>query len=413
MRSARAALPSTSTEIGYPLIPTLPTAAATALDTIASSVPPNLLGNGTNLASHRPQITASNDIEAIRQWLAEYGPNSRRAYRKEIERFLRWCMLRANKPFSSVTRTDIRAYEGFLAAPDAAWCSPRHHKKGTEGHRPFEGPLAGRSIAYALTVLGVCFQWLCDVGYLEANPMKARRATTAAIGKKQSTVERPHIPLPILADMVRLLTQQADSFADDALQARAPFERMLFLVRLLANTGLRRGEAASACNGDVFSRTDPTTGQTGWYLRVVGKGNKERYVVFNDSARAALARYQAFNNGLSGSMKTNSQAPLVHKLGGYRLHDLCLSASSIYGVVAQALSFAATRLRTDSPDAAGLLDQATPHWFRHTFATIALGMGHPIMLVKDQLGHESIATTATYQHPDLFHMYATFNAMHI
>ena len=258
----------------------------------------------------------------------------------------------------------------------------------------------------------MCFQWLCDVGYLAANPMKARRTKTAAIGTKQATVERPHIPLPILADVVRLLERQADSFAVDELQDRSRFERRLFLVRLLANTGLRREEAATAVLGDVFSRADTTTGKTGWYLRVVGKGNKERYVVFNDSARAALARYQAFNVGLT-NMKPNEHTPLVQKLVGYRLHDRCLSASSIYAVIAQALTFAATRLRADSPDAAGLLDQATPHWFRHTFATISLGMGHPIMLVKDQLGHESIATTATYQHPDLFHMYQAFNAMHI
>ena len=77
------------------------------------------------------QLNASNDIEAVSAWLAEYAdtPHTLRSYRKEVERLLLWATRARGKALSSLTREDLLAYEAFLADPGAEWMSrelPRH-----------------------------------------------------------------------------------------------------------------------------------------------------------------------------------------------------------------------------------------------------------------------------------------------
>jgi integrase/recombinase XerD len=88
-----------------------------------------------------------------------------------------------------------------------------------------------------------------------------------------------------------------------------------------------------------------------------------------------------------------------------------MTGQSVYVIVKDALEIAASTLTASNDADAELLRAATPHWFRHTFATIALNAGHPLKLVQAQLGHESIETTAIYQHAELFAMFETFDTI--
>jgi len=62
------------------------------------------------------QLAASNDLEAVQAWLAEFrdSPQTLRNYRKEAERLLLWALLERGKPLSSLTREDCILYEDFL-----------------------------------------------------------------------------------------------------------------------------------------------------------------------------------------------------------------------------------------------------------------------------------------------------------
>ena len=83
------------------------------------------------------QLKATNDHEAVRCWLASKRPShggdgacaTERAYRKEAERLLLWCVLERKEALSSLSTRDAAAFRDFLASPPPAWCGPRYHQR--------------------------------------------------------------------------------------------------------------------------------------------------------------------------------------------------------------------------------------------------------------------------------------------
>src|ERR1700733_14581080 len=111
------------------------------------------------------QIDADNDLQAIQTWLLEFmhSPQTLRTYRKEAERLLLWAIIEKRKPFSSLSRDDLRDYELFLSDPQPQqnWCGlrrPRDHLNW----RPFKGPLSQDSIAHAITIINALFNYLVE-----------------------------------------------------------------------------------------------------------------------------------------------------------------------------------------------------------------------------------------------------------
>ena len=137
-------------------------------------------GEGTNRAPAfiAQQIAATNDLQAVQCWLAEFdkSPQTQRSYRKEAERLLLWSLIEKQKPLSSLTRDDLRDYQQFLSAPQppSRWCGarkPRHDPNW----RPFQGPLSEGSIAQAITIINALFSYLVEAGYLSGNPLGLMR----------------------------------------------------------------------------------------------------------------------------------------------------------------------------------------------------------------------------------------------
>lgn len=385
---------------------------------IERKIPAALLGGGTNLAPlEQCQIVSRNDIGAIREWLDRFEGSTRRSYEKEIDRFFRWITLKAQKPFSSVNHTDIAEYERFTSNPDKSWCAPRHRRgrRATAIAKCFEGPLSPRSTRYAITVIGSCLDWLVDAGYLYRNPARLQRKKGADAGVKRSAPAggKPFIPKAVLDRVVAVLEAEADSIPLEQKRDRARFERMLFTVRVLANTGMRRQELADAVLSDVFSHVDPETSSTSWHIRIVGKGDKERFAAFNDAARDALNRYRAFNESLAPHYSPGRHAPMLLRLTGYLKTKGNVSEQTVYAIVESALAVAASELESAHRADAEFLREASPHWFRHSFATLSLEMGQHLRLVQEQLGHADISTTAIYQHPGDPALYRAFNTIRI
>jgi site-specific recombinase XerD len=152
------------------------------------------------------------------------------------------------------------------------------------------------------------------------------------------------------------------------------------ILELLYATGIRRAELVGIDLGDLdYERRT---------LRVIGKGNKERYVFFNAAAAEALDRYLAVRPPSSdGSL-------FVSRLG----HRLSYpQVGNIFRLFVQL---------------SGLEGKITPHTLRHSFATHLHQRGVDIMTIKELLGHESVATTQIYAKVTLEHMRQAYDEAH-
>ena len=146
------------------------------------------------------------------------------------------------------------------------------------------------------------------------------------------------------------------------------------LLELLYAAGLRVSEAVGLDREDLYA---------GGFVRVIGKGDKERLVPVGDVAQAAIEVYLgARDEGRDAPDPAQLAAePLFTSVRGKRLDRM--SAWRI-------LRGAATR--------AGLSGRVTPHTLRHSFATHLLEGGADLRVVQELLGHASITTTQLYTH---------------
>jgi hypothetical protein len=85
------------------------------------AVPDSLDGrDGTNRgAIESSQLSARNDLDAVRAWLSNYADTKTTFdnYRKEAERLLLWAVVQLGKPLSSLTHEDLLVFRSFLADP--------------------------------------------------------------------------------------------------------------------------------------------------------------------------------------------------------------------------------------------------------------------------------------------------------
>jgi integrase/recombinase XerD len=148
------------------------------------------------------------------------------------------------------------------------------------------------------------------------------------------------------------------------------------LVELLYAAGLRVSEAL---NLDVeHLRLD------GGFVRVVGKGDKERLVPVGEVAEAWLARYLAWPRPAwmsAAGVPDGPGSPVFVTAGGRRL-----ARTRAWAIVKAAA------------ERAGLAERVSPHTLRHSFATHLLEGGADLRVVQELLGHATISTTQLYTH---------------
>ena len=375
---------------------------------VKHGIPDELSGrNGINRARNMPkQIAADTDLAAILAWLCEFpeGHPTRRAYHKEVQRFYAWVLAYSGKPLSSLMREDMERYRAFMAAPPESWCAPRYRRKGTGLWRPFEKALSAKSQAQAITIINALFSYLVDAHYLAGNPLAIMRKKRQGVAKRRRTVPKS-IPLHTFERLVEALQSECERL-NGLGSEHVEMERMLMVVRVLANTGMRRGEFANALVGDLYPARDPLTRADSWFLTVTGKGDKTEPIAFNPAALAALHRYQRVVG--VDPYRADPRTPLVLPLGANGISAGLakpVNDQTIYNIVRKALAIGADILEGDNPIEATVLRKATPHYFRHTFAKIMSDLGYPLPLVQRQLRHESIATTAIYTETEQHEMY--------
>lgn len=147
-------------------------------------------------------------------------------------------------------------------------------------------------------------------------------------------------------------------------------QRDTLIIELLYATGLRVSELVNIKISDI-DFNDRT-------IKVLGKGSKERMVIFNNHTKSAMDIY--LNDGYHEFNKINSGYLILNKDGN------SLSERYVRNIVNKLVK------------KAGLDIKISPHTIRHTFATDMLENGSDLMTVKELLGHESLNTTSIYTH---------------
>jgi len=220
------------------------------------------------------------------------------------------------------------------------------------------------SAARKLASLRTFFRYLCREGVLAANPARA------LLSPRQERRIPAHLDE---GDVVRLLEVNGDGDAD--VRARA-------ILELLYATGIRCAELVGL---DL-----PEVDLEARFVRVLGKGRKERVVPFGTSAQAALRRYLPVRS----KARPRSDALLVNARGG-RLTD-----RSVRSIVQRRVRQVAVAQRI------------SPHGLRHSFATHLLARGADLRSIQELLGHARLSTTQKYTHLDTRHILEIYRKTH-
>ncbi|MCL6515646.1 MAG: tyrosine recombinase XerC [Alicyclobacillus sp.] len=211
--------------------------------------------------------------------------------------------------------------------------------------------LKGRSVARRLSALRSFFRHLVRAGQLAENP--ARVVVSPKLDKR--------VPSFYFQEEMKALLDSIRGDDWQSLRDRA-------LLEFLYATGVRVSECVALDIADV----DLEEG----FALVMGKGGKERYVLFGEAAARAIHRYLAKRRELGWE-----DAALFVNRFGRRLTD-----RSVRRILAARIQ--------SVPGLAHL----SPHGIRHSFATHLLDGGADLRVVQDLLGHASISSTQFYTH---------------
>ncbi|MBI1425682.1 MAG: tyrosine-type recombinase/integrase [Gammaproteobacteria bacterium] len=353
------------------------------------TMPGTLSGtHGFNRANRNAcQITADDDLAAIRTWLSEYqdSPQTFRNYRKEAERLLLWAMIERGKPLSDLNRDDFIAYEQFLADPQPAekWCGPRY-PRNSEQWRPFQGPLKPQSQRQALVIIQSLLGYLVEAGYLAANPFALRRRRLPKAKQDDQVIER-YLEKDLWEYLYNFVIDQAPSSDRE----RSHYERSRYLLSLLYLLTPRVSEIANHTMGSFREREGK------WWWHVTGKGEKTQRIPVNTAMLEALLRYRQHLK-LAPRPQINESTPLILNITGTR----GISANMIYRIVKKLAQAAADTLESSDPVKADKLRQASTHWFRHTGLTHQLDSGMDLRFVNKNARHAKMETTSIYLHAE-------------
>lgn len=149
------------------------------------------------------------------------------------------------------------------------------------------------------------------------------------------------------------------------------------IVEVLYSCGLRVSELITLRVSDLFFGEG--------YIRVIGKGDKQRLVPISDLARERISLYLDERK----AAKSNEEVLFLNNRGKQ------LTRVMIFTILRRAA------LR------AGIEKKISPHTLRHSFATHLLEGGAGIRQVQELLGHESILTTEIYTHLEAEHLRST------
>ncbi len=299
--------------------------------------------------------------------MAELAPSTDAA--SALERFLSHLSSR-NAARGTLVEYGRNASEflAFLADGGADWRQPDRATVRAYLAALADRDLAASSVGGKLAAIRSFYRHAVRQGWIEADPLAGVRTP-----RKPGRLPR----VLSVDDAARLVEAPARRPAAtrrgiDEPRALALARRDAALLELLYATGMRISEAASL----TIDRVDLERRR----LRVIGKGSKERELLFGVPARAALRAYLAGGRATLAAGAAPNPALFLNARGG-------------------PLGARGARLIVDRwVEATGVSPRTSPHTLRHSFATHLLEGGADLRTVQELLGHANLATTQVYTH---------------
>lgn len=257
---------------------------------------------------------------------------------------------------------------------------------GTYLSRLAEAGLSARSVARKLSAIRMFLRYLADTGRLARDPAENFSAPRlpAKLPRVLSFKEISRV-----LDAAKSALGQVESKRSESQIRRsvALALRDRAMLEVLYGAGLRISELIGLRLGDVYMEEG--------FLRVKGKGDKERVVPLGAAAVNAVRRY--VDAGRSLLLKTQARARNILFLN---VRGGNLSRMGAWKIIHSYIQ------------KAGIGKKVTPHTFRHSFATHLLEGGADLRAVQEMLGHASITTTEIYTHVDRSYLREVYKTFH-
>jgi integrase/recombinase XerD len=229
--------------------------------------------------------------------------------------------------------------------------------------------VASRSQGRIISGLKSFFDYLVFEEYRETNPTDLLE--TPKIGRK--------LPDTLSQDEIDTLLAAIDLSHPQGERNRTIFETMY-------SCGLRVSELITLKISDLFFEEG--------FIRVLGKGNKERYVPIHQDAQEFIDMYRKEIRSHMQPKKGFEDTLFLNRRGK------ALTRQMIFMIL------------KDLAIKIGLKKKISPHTLRHSFATHLLQNGADLRAIQQMLGHESITTTEVYVHVDKSYLKTVVETFH-
>lgn len=262
-----------------------------------------------------------------------YSANTLEAYQHDLQYLLDYCEKESKMP----TDLQLEDLEHFAATIHEHGVGPTSQARILSGVRSF-------------------YRFLLLDGYIENDPTELLESPR--LGE--------HLPEV-------LSTKEVDQLEASIDLSKKEGQRNLAIIEVLFSCGLRVSELVNLKLSDLYLQEG--------YIRVVGKGNKERLVPISEKAIRELGNWFYDRNEMV--IKPGEQDYVfLNRRGAHLTRTMILIM-----IKRQA-------------EAAGIKKTISPHTLRHSFATALLEGGADLRVIQALLGHESIGTTEIYTHID-------------
>jgi len=235
----------------------------------------------------------------------------------------------------------------------------------------YERGLSKTSVARSLAALRSLYKWLAQEGVVEHNP-------AALVATPKLPTKLPRVPtVEEVCNVLDAGMPEESAFAD----------RDQVIMELLYGCGIRNSELIGINLDDVRWANE--------IILVRGKGKKERYVPFGDSAAAAVRAYLPARKQVLEETRHSAERALLINLRGSRL-----TTRSVGRIVKR---IAVSR---------GLSPEVHPHTLRHAFGAHMLEEGADLRAIQEMLGHERLSTTQRYTQLTAKHVMDVYDRTH-
>ena len=229
--------------------------------------------------------------------------------------------------------------------------------------------ISARSQARLISGLRSFFDYLIFEDYRTDNPTDL--IESPKLGKK--------LPDTLSQDDIDAIFSRIDRSTKEGERNRA-------MLETLYSCGLRVSEMIELKISDLFFEEG--------FIRVIGKGSKQRFVPVNDHLIALIDNYRKLIRSGIPVQKEFEDTLFLNRRGRQ------ISRNMVFMIL------------KDLVKEAGVRKKVSPHTLRHSFATHLLQNGADLRAIQQMLGHESITTTEIYMHVDRAHLKKVMEQFH-